>query len=106
MGTGGQRALRDGIPALCDKALAPNALIAFKGAPSEARMNFKVGDVVQLKSGGPPMTVQEIINLPGEPFVRCSWFITVKGNQKLNVESFHPDSLIKAGGAGAIGVQF
>ena len=33
-------------------------------------MNFKVGDTVRLKSGGPLMTV---IDLDGER-VRCQWF--------------------------------
>ena len=33
-------------------------------------MKFKVGDVVQLKSGGPSMTVQEIT----EEEALCVWF--------------------------------
>lgn len=33
---------------------------------------FKVGDVVQLKSGGPMMTVCEAI--PTSGYVQCVWF--------------------------------
>ena len=38
--------------------------------------DFKIGDVVQLKSGGPKMTVYEFSGRPGnEDFeVRCTWF--------------------------------
>ncbi|TDR89106.1 YodC family protein [Enterovirga rhinocerotis] len=43
-----------------------------------AKNSFNKGDVVVLKSGGPPMTVDK---LPGETFIRkvdseyyCSWF--------------------------------
>jgi uncharacterized protein YodC (DUF2158 family) len=35
-------------------------------------MKFKVGDVVPLKSGGPPMTVDKSL---GEGLLRCKWFI-------------------------------
>lgn len=37
-------------------------------------MEIKVGDVVQLKSGGPEMTVDEIEPYNGIPKARCSWF--------------------------------
>ena len=33
-------------------------------------MNLKIGDTVQLKSGGPIMTVENI----EDNFVRCVWF--------------------------------
>ncbi len=38
--------------------------------------NFKIGDVVQLKSGGPKMTVYELSGGPGSDNfeVRCTWF--------------------------------
>lgn len=32
---------------------------------------FKIGDVVRLKSGGPPMTVTR---LDADDIVRCAWF--------------------------------
>jgi uncharacterized protein YodC (DUF2158 family) len=35
---------------------------------------FKVGDVVELKSGGPPMTVDMILGQNGQR-VGCSWFV-------------------------------
>ena len=39
---------------------------------------FEVGDIVQLKSGGPEMTVDEVSNThlyeEGEPGVWCVWF--------------------------------
>jgi uncharacterized protein YodC (DUF2158 family) len=42
------------------------------------RMNFKVGDVVQLKSGSPPMTIEEI----GGGRARCVWFEDTKRQAK------------------------
>jgi uncharacterized protein YodC (DUF2158 family) len=39
-----------------------------------AMASFKVGDVVQLKSGGPHMTVIEAKDIEGTPHVICSWF--------------------------------
>jgi uncharacterized protein YodC (DUF2158 family) len=36
---------------------------------------FKVGDIVQLKSGGPKMTVVDVERAPrGQLQVRCTWF--------------------------------
>lgn len=48
---------------------------------------FSKGDVVQLKSGGPLMTVSDVGNYSGmgtgpEDGVKCVWFDTVKGVQK------------------------
>ena len=37
-------------------------------------MIFKVGDIVQLKSGGPDMTVTRSGTSGGEPMVWCAWF--------------------------------
>ena len=34
-------------------------------------MNVKIGDVVQLKSGGPKMTVNEMVNTQAN----CIWFV-------------------------------
>jgi uncharacterized protein YodC (DUF2158 family) len=45
---------------------------------------FKVGDVVRLKSGGPPMTVA----IPGED-IYCHWFL---GSQQQH-GSFPPEAL-------------
>jgi uncharacterized protein YodC (DUF2158 family) len=37
---------------------------------------FKVGDVVALKSGGPPMTVDKILEMPegSRGCIACRWF--------------------------------
>jgi uncharacterized protein YodC (DUF2158 family) len=38
-------------------------------------MTFKVGDIVQLRSGGPPMTVSQVnTNLVGCIEIKCQWF--------------------------------
>ena len=50
--------------------------------------DFAKGDVVQLKSGGPQMTVSDVGNYGGgfgtgpEDGVKCVWFDNVKGVQK------------------------
>jgi uncharacterized protein YodC (DUF2158 family) len=51
--------------------------------------NFKEGDVVQLKSGGPKMTVQKVT----PQGLICVWFITEKGQQKLERATFPETSL-------------
>lgn len=55
-------------------------------------MEFTVGDTVQLKSGGPVMTVQKVIN--GR--IHCSWF---DGKNVLNHGVFQAEALKKDGGA-------
>jgi uncharacterized protein YodC (DUF2158 family) len=57
-----------------------------------AKLAFKVGDIVQLKSGGPDMTVGELDTAMGtqREIVRCKWF----GGRKLESGSFAPESLI------------
>lgn len=35
---------------------------------------IKVGDVIQLKSGGPLMTVNAVGDSSGKPTVWCTWF--------------------------------
>ena len=52
-------------------------------------MSFKVGDTVQLKSGGPDMTVTRIGMAGGEPLVWCAWFEGTKDAYGL----FPPDAL-------------
>jgi uncharacterized protein YodC (DUF2158 family) len=39
---------------------------------------IKAGDVVQLKSGGPTMTVNFVENSSGTEEAACSWFINNK----------------------------
>jgi uncharacterized protein YodC (DUF2158 family) len=53
-------------------------------------MSFKVGDIVQLKSGGPPMTVTEVnTNLVGYCEIKCQWFFG-----RMETGTFTPDVLI------------
>lgn len=56
-------------------------------------MSFRVGDVVQLKSGGPAMTVTEVNGTD----VTCSWF--VRDEPKINV--YPSDALEDARSAAA-----
>ncbi len=52
-------------------------------------MSFNVGDTVQLKSGGPDMTVTRIGTAGGEPMVWCAWFEGTKDAYAL----FPPEAL-------------
>jgi uncharacterized protein YodC (DUF2158 family) len=51
-------------------------------------IKFSIGDIVQLKSGGPEMTVQTIPNA-GTSNYRCQWF----AGKKLETGLFPPGSL-------------
>jgi|WetSurMetagenome_2_1015567.scaffolds.fasta_scaffold953857_1 uncharacterized protein YodC (DUF2158 family) len=52
---------------------------------------FKEGDVVELKSGGPPMTIDEVI-VDGlqEIMYKCQWFTAQK---HLKHKTFHENQL-------------
>jgi uncharacterized protein YodC (DUF2158 family) len=50
---------------------------------------FKVGDIVQLKSGGPKMTVKDPTAINGN--VHCQWF----AGSKLHFGHFSKGSLVK-----------
>jgi uncharacterized protein YodC (DUF2158 family) len=51
---------------------------------------FKTGDIVQLKSGGPNMTVKDVGDATfGKPEYICQWF----GGRKLEQGIFPQDSL-------------
>jgi len=53
-------------------------------------MTFKVGDIVQLKSGGPPMTVSRVnSNIVGYTEITCQWFYV-----QMETGTFVPDVLI------------
>jgi uncharacterized protein YodC (DUF2158 family) len=56
---------------------------------------FALGDVVTLKSGGPPMTVQkmDVDDVDFEEYVLCKWF---DADNKPCTESFAPAALVKA----------
>jgi uncharacterized protein YodC (DUF2158 family) len=58
---------------------------------SEAN-KFKVGDVVELKSGGPKMTVADVNPRIGSNAIRCQWF----GGKKLESGLFDPSTLVHA----------
>ena len=60
-------------------------------------MQFKTGDVVQLKSGGPRMSVDRI---DAEKMVHCSWFDQT--DRKTGV--FHPETLKASGELGPVRV--
>jgi uncharacterized protein YodC (DUF2158 family) len=56
--------------------------------------DIKVGDVVELISGGPPMTVAEVnVNMVGDCEIVCRWFFG-----QMEKGSFSPD-LLKPGTA-------
>jgi uncharacterized protein YodC (DUF2158 family) len=50
---------------------------------------FKIGDLVQLKSGGPVMTVEKVFSEGG---VRCTWFSGAKHNTNV----FDVETLVAA----------
>jgi len=52
---------------------------------------FKVGDVVQLKSGGEKMTIKNI-GFPHEDQIQCQWF----SGKEIKIENFYPEMLTKA----------
>jgi uncharacterized protein YodC (DUF2158 family) len=49
---------------------------------------FKTGDVVEIKSGGPDMTIREIRN---DGLVSCKWWSSTK--QEFGSDVFAPDML-------------
>jgi len=56
--------------------------------------DFKEGDLVQLKSGGPAMTVQKVNEFSeGRIIIDCQWFV----DEKLQTARFDPTLLVKAG---------
>jgi uncharacterized protein YodC (DUF2158 family) len=52
-------------------------------------MKYQVGDLVRLKSGGPTMTIRQILS----DAVGCAWF---DANHKFHSEYFPLDALEKA----------
>jgi uncharacterized protein YodC (DUF2158 family) len=58
------------------------------------QQQFKTGDVVRLRSGGPAMTVTKVgeQSLTHEPAVWCVWFVH---NQKFE-DTFSPGALMPA----------
>jgi uncharacterized protein YodC (DUF2158 family) len=78
--------------------------------------DFKKGDIVKLKSGGPRMTVSTVGDYAGgmgigpEDEVACVWFDLVKGVQKPQERVFDAAVLEHAGnrglGASSVGGSF
>jgi uncharacterized protein YodC (DUF2158 family) len=54
---------------------------------------IKEGSVVQLKSGGPPMTVRWVSDELGTMSANCDWFIQDKAPWKKDNETFPISSL-------------
>lgn len=54
-------------------------------------MSFKEGDVVQLKSGGPKMTVEAVSGHSSKAVVTCQWFV----GGIVTSDKFPPESLMK-----------
>lgn len=54
-----------------------------------SKKRFKVGDVVQLRSGGPLMTIDALKVDSDKKAVRCTWFI----DGRLESSLFHPKTL-------------
>ena len=56
---------------------------------------LQLGDVVQLKSGGPKLTVERVGSSTDSNAVLCYWF---DGGDKLQTQWFQPTSLKKFDG--------
>jgi uncharacterized protein YodC (DUF2158 family) len=61
-------------------------------------MEFNPGDVVQLKSGGPLMTVEQVGQkaMTGESAVWCTWFEKVGNRRVVQRDTFPPETLAAA----------
>lgn len=55
----------------------------------DGTQQFKVGDIVELKSGGPKMTVKSEYTAYGG--VVCQWF----SGKKLEIGTFEPETLVR-----------
>jgi len=60
-------------------------------------VDFQPGDVVQLRSGGPQMTVESFGKDKNtqEDVVICTWFERVGNRQELHKEAFNPVTIQK-----------
>jgi uncharacterized protein YodC (DUF2158 family) len=61
-------------------------------------MDFKVGDIVTLKSGGPKMTIKKTEPLnsnDAETVIHCVWFVNIQGDEQLRDGKFILETLIK-----------
>lgn len=56
----------------------------------KTKIHFKIGDVVQLKSGGVKMVINDTNMALGEPMIVCNWF---NKNNELQINSFNIDTI-------------
>ena len=56
---------------------------------NKSNQALKIGDTVELKSGGPPMTITKYDKYDGIGYFTCQWF----AGEKLEEDLFTPDSL-------------
>lgn len=70
-------------------------------------MEFQLGDVVRLKSGGPRMTVENLGDRLGDEVVCCVWFEKVGNKQIVKRDAFPPITLEMApkSGLGTAGLS-
>ena len=69
----------------------------------ESNLEFKAGDLVRVKSGGPIMTVKRVgKNMAEEEVVWCVWFEKIGSRQVAQEEQFVPVVLEKAERPGTI----
>lgn len=69
---------------------------------------FQLGDTVQLKSGGPWMTIDHIgpqRQGSDRNAALCSWFVTVKGKQERKTDWFELHSIKRVNTEGGLGVM-
>ena len=59
-------------------------------ARAMASESFQVADIVKLKSGGPPMTIESVNGADGK--VYCVWFV----EGEIQAALFTPETLIRA----------
>ncbi len=52
---------------------------------------FSIGDIVQLKSGGPKMTIKKVTEGFDEEPIQCQWF----SGSKLQNGWFRPESIMR-----------
>lgn len=78
---------------LCERT--PMEFSGITGGSVDEPVKFKPGDVVQLKSGGPPMTVEEVDVEAGK---HKNWIRTIRIlNGEFKSEVFFPCTLNKTG---------
>jgi uncharacterized protein YodC (DUF2158 family) len=65
-------------------------LCQIAGSTEDDAMNFAMGDVVELKSGGPTMTIEHV----GQAEVTCVWY-DYQHSHEMKSRQFRPETLKK-----------